>query len=222
MDLSREFFDSIKSGKLSKVSELLEKDASLVNQKSEGCLSGVLVAMYYGQPEIADLLVSRGSQLDIFEASAVGRKERVEALIRVDPGLVNAFAKDGFQPLGLASFFGHTDIVESLLSHNAEVNSASKNPQRVMPLHSAVAGRHFEITQALLSKGADVNSRQAGGFTPLHGAAQNGDIAMVELLLTHKAEVNARDNKGKTPLTFALAKGHTSVSDLLKKRGGEI
>jgi len=58
------------------------------------------------------------------------------------------------------------------------VNSPSRNAQRVMPLHSAAAGRHLTIMQALLAHGADPNARQADDFTPLHAAAQNGQIEM--------------------------------------------
>jgi ankyrin repeat protein len=222
MDQSKEFFDSIKTGDLPKVKEFLDGDASLVNQKTESGLSAILVSLYYGHPEIADLLISRGAHLDIFEASAAGKIEQVNSLIRNEPGLVNAFASDGFQPLGLASFFGHAKVAESLFSNGAEVNSPSKNPQKVMPLHSAVARRDLEITQALLNHGAEVNARQGGGFTPLHGAAKNGDSAIVELLLAHGAEVNARDNQDKTPRAFAQAEGHQNVVDLLMAQGGEI
>lgn len=222
MDQSKEFFDSIKTGDLPKVKEFLDGDASLVNQKTESGLSAILVSLYYGHPEIANLLISRGAHLDIFEASAAGKIEQVSSLIRNEPGLVNAFAVDGFQPLGLASFFGHAKVVELLLSNDAEVNSPSKNPQKVMPLHSAVARKDLEITQALLNHGAEVNARQGGGFTPLHGAAQNGDPAIAELLLAHGAEVNARDNQDKTPLAFAQAEGHQNVVDLLLAQNGEI
>jgi ankyrin repeat protein len=222
MDQSKEFFDSIKTGDLPKVKEFLDGDASLVNQKTESGLSAILVSLYYGHPEIANLLISRGAHLDIFEASAAGKIEQVSSLIRNEPGLVNAFAVDGFQPLGLACFFGHAKVVELLLSNDAEVNSPSKNPQKVMPLHSAVARKDLEITQALLNHGAEVNARQGGGFTPLHGAAQNGDPAIAELLLAHGAEVNARDNQDKTPLAFAQVEGHQNVVDLLLAQNGEI
>src|SRR5439155_4037813 len=51
----------------------------------------------------------------------------------------NAWAEDGFQPLGLASFFGHVDTARVLVEGGADVNSASRNDFKVMPLHSACA-----------------------------------------------------------------------------------
>ncbi len=43
MDQPKDFFDSIKSGDMLKVKELLDRDASLVNQKTGSALSAVLV-----------------------------------------------------------------------------------------------------------------------------------------------------------------------------------
>jgi ankyrin repeat protein len=215
-----EFIEAIKAGDLVRVNELLDQDPALVNAKSDAGISAVLLAMYYGKPTMGKLLVARDASLNIFEASAVGKLERVKELLGSQPGLANAYADDGFQPLGLASFFGHAEVVELLLAGGAQVNSASKNGQRVMPLHSAVAGGYIAIAKALLAHEADVNARQAGDFTPLHGAAQNGQLEMVNLLLAHGADVNANAN-GKTPLAIALEKRHRDVASLLRQYGGK-
>ena len=221
MDLHQAFFTAIKAGEDQKVAELLDQDPDLVNAKTESGLSAVLLATYYGHPAIAGQLAGRGARLDIFEASAIGNLERAGALLEDQPGLANAFAGDGFQPLGLAAFFGHLPVVELLLAKGAEVNSASDNPQRVMPLHSGVAHRHLEIARRLVEAGADVNAVQADDFTPLHEAAQNGQLEMVELLLEAGAQVNPRKTDGKTPLGLALEYGHAEAADLLRMQGGE-
>jgi ankyrin repeat protein len=187
-----------------------------VNAKDGNGVSAILLAIYYGRPEIAEVLIDRGAQLDGFEAAAAGRVDRMRALLEEDAALANACAPDGFQPLGLASFFGHKPVVDLLLSYDAEVNSASKNRQRVMPLNSAVAGGHTEIARMLLERGADVNARQAGDFAPLHGAAQNGQMEMVELLLAFGADKGAQSAKGQTPRSIALENGHDEVANLLR------
>lgn len=153
-------------------------------------MSDVLGAIYRGDRDEAERLAD-GKELDIFEASALGRTERVRELLDADRELANAWAEDGFQPLGLASFFGHEDAARVLVEHGAEVNSASRNPMRVMPLHSAAAAQdpdvRFSIAKLLLEAGADPNARQQDDYTPLMAADQHGDSRLRELLVAHGA-----------------------------------
>jgi ankyrin repeat protein len=128
----------------------------------------------------------------VFEASAAGRAERVRELLDQDPSLANAWADDGFQPLGLASFFGHVEAARLLVERGAEVNSASRNDMKVMPLHSAVAtgdpDARYELAKLLLEHGADPNARQHDDYTPLMAAEHHGDERLRGLLIEHGAE----------------------------------
>lgn len=219
MRATQEMIDAIKAGDVERVKALLESDLALVNARDESGNSAILLAVYYGRKNIVEAVLARDPELNIFEAAAAGHIDRVVALTEDDPGRVNAFAHDGFTPLGLAAFFGHKDVVEYLLEQGAEVNVASRNKMKVMPLHSAVASRHLGIAEALLTHGADVNAAQQDGFTPLHEAAQNGQEEMVALLLAHAANVDAKKDDGQTPLAIALAEGHDVVADLLRRHG---
>src|SRR5215217_596066 len=149
-------------------------------------MSELLEAIYRGDQARADELLSSDPELDVFEAAAVGKTERLRELLDEDPSLANAWARDGFQPLGLASFFGQTAAVRLLLERGAEVNSASRNEMQVMPLHSAAATddseTRYEIARLLLEHGADPNARQQDDFTPLMAADQHGDERLRELL----------------------------------------
>ena len=166
------------------------------------------------------MLVQRGAELNVFEACTAGELSRVKAWIEQQPDLINSYAPDGFQPLGLAAFFGHADIVEFLLEKGAEINSPSRNAMRVMPLHSAVANRRTGIVQLLLEHGADVNAAQADDFTPLHEAAQNGMLVVTQWLLDRGANTSPRlSSSGKTPLALAIEQQHEAVAELLKQHG---
>jgi ankyrin repeat protein len=219
MEIEEIFIEAIKEGNLAQVEQLLDQRPDLLQHKLPGELSPALLAMYYSEPEVAQFLVQRGAPLDIFAASGCGALGQVQALVEAEPGLVEAVAADGFQPLGLAAFFGQVEVVRFLLEHEAAVDSPSHNPMRVMPLHSAAANRHLDICRLLLEHGAPVNAAQADDFTPLHEAAQNGQLELVRLLLDYGAEVNARKSDGQTPLALAVQYGHPEVAELLKRRG---
>ncbi|HLE16148.1 MAG TPA: ankyrin repeat domain-containing protein [Anaerolineales bacterium] len=217
MDTEQTFLEAVKAGDRDKVAELLAQDASLANSRVENGLSAILLAAYYGHNELAQEIAAQASRTNIFEAAAVGDLLRVAELVEADPDQANAFALDGFQPLGLASFFGHLPVVEYLLIKGAEVNSASNNEQKVLPLHSAVASQNLPIARALLEQGAGVNARQQGDFTPLHGAAQNGQVEMVELLLDYGAEVEALSEAGNSALDMAVGAGHEEAAKMLRR-----
>jgi ankyrin repeat protein len=154
-------------------------------------MSELLQAIYRGDTARAEELLAAQPELDVFEAAAAGRTERLRDLLDGDPSLANAWAEDGFQPLGLASFFGHFDAARLLVECGAEVNSASRNDMRVMPLHSAAATpdaeSRYELAKLLLEAGADPNARQQDDFTPLMAAEQHGDERLRDLLLAHGA-----------------------------------
>jgi uncharacterized protein len=155
-------------------------------------MSELLQAIYRGDQARADELLAANPELDVFEAAAVGRTERLRELLDADPALANAWAEDGFQPLGLATFFGHVESARLLVEHGAEVNSASRNDMKVMPLHSAAATgdseARYELAKLLLEHGADPKARQQDDFTPLMAADQLGDDRLRELLIQHGAE----------------------------------
>ena len=154
-------------------------------------MSELLQAVYRGDRTRVDELLAAEAALDVFEAAAVGNAERLRELLDEDPRLANAWAEDGFQPLGLASFFGHVEAARLLVERGAEVNSASRNEMKVMPLHSAAATgdpeARYEISKLLLEHGADPNARQQDDFTPLMAAEQQGDERLRELLAEHGA-----------------------------------
>jgi ankyrin repeat protein len=214
MDETGRLFEAIQKGNAREVSKLLEEDRALVDAKKSG-VSALLTAVYHRHPEIARIFVEHGAMLDIVEASAVGDVERLRELLAEDSSRANAFAPDGFTPLGLAAFFGHPEAVRLLLENGADPNLASANAQRVAPLHSAVAGGKVEIVRMLLARGADVHARQDLGFTALHGAAVGGGEEMIRLLLDQGADPAARNVAGKTPADLARERADKRASEIL-------
>jgi len=210
-----DFFQAVKSGDLEKVKVLVVKNPSLVNAMDDTNIPPVLTAAYHGEMGIANFLVANGAKMDIFSSSALGLTYIVKNLVQKFPKLINAVGIDGYQPLGLACYFGRLETTQYLILHGADVNSPAVNEQRITPLHSAAAGRHFEIARLLLANGADVNAEQQGGFTALHAAAQNGQIEMIQLLIANGAKIDVRTLDRKTPADYARDRGHAEALTLL-------
>lgn len=214
--MNKEFFDAIKQGDKEEVERRLNLDPGLIHLKENG-LSPILVAAYHHKPEIASFLADKTVAINIFEAAATGKINNIIRLLARDPELVNAYTEDGFQPLGLACFFGHLDSAEYLVKAGAPINAQSHNGLKAAPIQSAAAGGHHKIMKMLLELGADPNIREQGGYTPLHAAAQNGDEEMIRILLYGGADLTIKSNDDKTPLDLAMEAGHERASLILSE-----
>jgi uncharacterized protein len=216
-DEEETFIAAIRDGDLGKVKSMLAAKPGLIRSRRHGA-SPILIARYHGKQEVVECLRGLLPALDIFEAAALGDRERAARLLDGNGGLANAVAEDGFGPLGLASFFDHEPVVRLLLARGARVDAASANDMRVMPLHSAAAAHSVPIARLLLERGAPVNARQGTsglGFTPLMEAALNGQTEMVDLLLEHGADRTMREDKGHTAGDYARQNGHAALADHL-------
>lgn len=205
-----DFFHAVQTGDLAFLPH-----PEWINARRADGISAVLLAVYYGQREAAQVLVDRGAHLSIFEAAAVGEVNAAQSALEEDPAAINSFSADGFQPLGLAAFFGQKAVAELLLRAGAQVNTTSRNGLAVAPINSAAAGEQLEIVRLLLEYGADPNIAQGEGFVPLHAAAENGQVEMIQLLLAAGADPHSRTSDGRTPRDLALAGGHAQAADLL-------
>jgi ankyrin repeat protein len=212
--MSTEFFNAIKEGNKDEVERRLLQEPGLIHARENG-LSPILIAAYHHKPVIASFLADKTVAVNIFEAAATGKINNIIRLLARDPQLVNAYAEDGFQPLGLACFFGHLDSAEYLVKAGAPINAPSRNGLKAAPIQSAAAGGHFKIVKMLLEHGADPNVREQEGYTPLHAAAQNGDEEMIRILLYGGADLTIKSNNGKTPLDLAMEADHTKATLIL-------
>jgi ankyrin repeat protein len=209
--------EAIQKGDVQQVESLIKDDPTAIHSVGETGLGVVSTAIYYNEPDIARRLIQAGAPVTFHEHCALGNILEVKNILSKQPELINQFSVDGFQALGLAGFFGQNDVAEFLIKEGAEVNTSSKNPMAVRPLHSAVAARHMRISELLLEAGAEVDCYQKDGYTPLHEAAGNGQLEMVQLLLCFGAKKDVHLTDGRTPLDLAREKGFSEVANLLIK-----
>jgi len=157
-------------------------------------VSGLLEALYRGQTEQVEQLLADDPELDVFEAAALGKTDRLRELLDEDASRANGFGDDGFHPLGLACFFGHVDTARLLLERSADVNALSRNEHiQTAAIHAAAAAEgkgeatRYELVKLALEHGADPNLPQGGGFRAIDAARQNGDTRVEQLLTEHGA-----------------------------------
>jgi ankyrin repeat protein len=175
-------FDAIRRGDEGAVRAMLAEDAALGESRNQEGATAVLWALYTRHADLAPLVLGE-RQPDFFEACALGRRDRVAALLREDPDLSTADAPDGFSGLGLAIFFGHPETARLLVDAGADVNRPSQNSFRVTPLHSAVESGSLEMLDLLLSHGARPDTEESAGATPLQSATARGNTEMVRRLI---------------------------------------
>src|SRR3954471_14906739 len=122
---SAAFIDAIKAGEFERVKAMVSAEPTLIDARSRTGDTAILTAVYHRQKEIVNLLVARGATLTVFEACAAGEVERVGGLLHETAGAVASYSSDGWTPLPLAAFFGHTKIAELLIAHDADTTAKS-------------------------------------------------------------------------------------------------
>lgn len=215
-----EIFEAVAKGERSVIESLLAANPELVLSRNASGIRPVMLAVYYGQAEIAEFLRSQMESINFWEAAALGEILVLQGMLSEDSSWLDAFSPDGFSALGLATFFSQHAVQEWLLGQGADPNLAAQNSMAVRPIHSAAAIRNpadaLASVRLLVAYGAQVNVSQQGGWTPLHQAADHGNQPLVEFLLQVGADRTAKSSDGRTPAEMAAEKGFNELAVLLR------
>jgi ankyrin repeat protein len=209
-------FHAINQGDLARVRILLAQEPEWALARVQHGWSVLIYARSRGRYDLIEaLLEARGDTLDVFEAAALGKVDRLARLIAEQPLGVHQRGPDGYTPLQLAALMGEVGSARLLLQRGAEAELVSQNPMQLRALHAAVSGGSAEIVTTILRRGCDANARRSGGWTALHMACANGRVDMVRALLHHGADPLIRNDDGKTAYDLAVAKNHALVVQVL-------
>jgi len=151
-------------------------------------VSPLMQALYERRQADVDAILATNPTLDVFEAAALGRADRVTELVADDPRLATAWTSDGFTALHLAAFLGTTEAAVALLDAGADVAAVARNDMLVQPLHSAAAGHNVELCRVLLERGAPANGQQQKGYTALDEAEMTNQADLRDLLMEFGAD----------------------------------
>jgi len=226
---------------------LIEKGAALDAEAHGAGGTPLIMALFWGHREVADLLgrhsVAPGN---LRAAAGLGIPELVDACFNPDGTLTReACAARGFyrphsgfpdwQPstdpqevldeaLVWACKSGRTAVLERLVKAGARVNA---DPYRGTPLIWAAVCNHTETVAWLLDHGADINQKatfggptHGQGITAFHMAAQYGHMPVVKLMVQRGADRSIRDDLYQsTPESAANFFGQNEVRDYLRALG---
>jgi ankyrin repeat protein len=182
---------------------------------------------------------------EIHDTIESGEPAKVAALLRKDPGLLQAKNAEGDQALHLAALRDDLAMIELLLEAGADVNA--KGSKGWTPLHYAGSIDSKEASVALLEHGAnrdalndasqkpeqtaklftrrviqDYNPRLAGA-DKLFTAVEAGEAEQVKTLIAGNSKLlAAQDGQGRTPLVLAAQFNQVELVEGLIEAGAEV
>jgi ankyrin repeat protein len=192
----------------------------------ENIWTGLMCACFHGCTNIIELLFNAKANTEIKDSYGktalkiccdynqcdslktlikfTGRNELTDGAGLIDIDSVN---KDGCTSLLYACDRGYTNLVEILLSAQADVNISDHELITPLIVCCFASGINMcEILKLLLNhrdvqgKGVDINAVDDGGDTGLIHACMNGFIDRVEILLSNKADTGLQNKNESTAL----------------------
>lgn len=172
---------------------------------------------------------------DLLDAAAKGEQEKVVKIIKMQAIVATAKKPvkgqseiisidcrndDERTPLMLASYWGRTNVVKTLISSKADINAIDADGKS--PLFFAVEGKRNDVSKYLIEHKAAVNIKDKYGQTILMRAIQCDNIEIIESLLNAGSDINAQNNEGYTPLSLAVQKKQYNVIDMLIKKKADV
>lgn len=153
-------------GNLAKVQELVAQRPELINQPGVGSDFGgetpLAAASHTHNRAVADVLLAHGAEHDIYTATFIGDRDRVEAFLRENPDLART---PGIHSIPILSFVTDGDLASLLIERGAEVNALSRAPFQTSPLHTAARRGYADVVDVLLENGADATVPNYEGKT---------------------------------------------------------
>lgn len=195
------------------------KEYHLSEDKRQKGVSELAYALIHEQPEIAEILISKGAKVN------------------------QTFHENTCCPMSIAIEKGYLPLVQKMIDHQANVNlvlegiydecmpqvvdesSPQKKcgPDRYSLLQFAIRAKQPEIAALLINRGADPDYSSKFQYRPLHLAIRHRQFDTFERLLKRGVDVDAADFWGYAPLhyvAFLPAEAHPEwyATELLERR----
>uniref|UniRef100_A0A8C7ER29 Death-associated protein kinase 1 n=1 Tax=Neovison vison TaxID=452646 RepID=A0A8C7ER29_NEOVI len=199
-----------------------------VNQPNKHGTPPLLIAAGCGNIQILQLLIKRGSRIDVQDKGGsnaiywASRHGHVDTLKFLNENKCPLDVKDksGETALHVAARYGHADVVQLLCSFGSNPNFQDKEEET--PLHCAAWHGYYSVARALCEAGCNVNIKNREGETPLLTASARGYHDIVECLSEHGADLNASDKDGHIALHLAVRRCQVEVIQTLIGQGCSV
>ena len=216
--LARSMHELVTGDDVQAMREAVAQDPESVNELNESGLPPLYTASLFRNRAAIDFLLEHGAVADIFACAYLDRATDADALLGRDPDLARATTRDGMTALHYAARAGHTDVVDVLLRHHADVNALDHRGGTALmeachggPWKSEPAE---EIIQLLLDHGAQLD---------LFQAAATGRTDLIASILDRDGSlIDTADNRGRTALFHAAHNNRFAAVKLLVERGADV
>jgi ankyrin repeat protein len=176
-----EMMSAVKLGDRGTVVELLNRGMDVNTSDIEGNTL-LMLAVRENHPELVDLFILQRAKINArnMHGDSALRLAAYEGRLAIVKRLVEAGAQiemEGWTPLIYATFNGHGEVVEFLLTKGADINAVSESGMSA--LMAAARGGYADIAKRLVALGADIDLKDSNGRTALDWAtrAHNTNIA---------------------------------------------
>ena len=214
-----ELFKMVSSEPFVTIFRALLQDPSIRDLRNPEGVSPMAWAKSGGRPDIAEMFIDAGAELDFYDTVYMGSVDRLAELLPTSKHLINSLSPLKTLPL----IFALQDPlkVRMLIDAGADVNLRPTIRGAEPPLVAAAAmPAPRESIEMLLDAGADPNAPSRSGWTALYAAAAWGDRQLVMLLLAHGARPGLRNGNGKSPAERAEEEGHLQLAEFLRAATG--
>lgn len=152
-----DLFEAAAIGETERVRELLDADSTLLNAVNPDGFSPLGLASFFGQEEVAALLLSLGADANTVSQNAMQ-----------------------VQPLHSAVTGNHSSLAQTLLEVGADVNAVQNGG--LTPLMGAAQNGNAELVRLLLSHGAQAGTVNEEGLSAADLAQEEGHGEVLILL----------------------------------------
>ena len=153
--LAQDVFDAARNGNIERMQALIKLKPDTINTKNQNGFTPLILACYYRQKNIVELLINQGANLETDSPEG--------------PALLAAVYR------------GDVEIANLILSQKANLNVT--NSEGTTALMFAVMAGNLEMVKLLLNNGADKNKLSKHGHTALT-LAKKYDFKEIEIILS--------------------------------------